>query len=241
MNRLDKLLAKELNITRSEAKSLIKQGAVTVNGAPAKSGEIKCGGGDEITVGGKRIAEKEFVYIMMNKPKGVLSASDGKGEKTVIDLLPQEMKRKNLFPAGRLDKDTTGFMLITDDGTFAHDILSPKKHIDKTYAALLDKPIDDDVKRDFENGMTLNGETLLPAELKAVNSGKKEVTVILRQGVYHQIKRMFKKHGITVLELKRTAMGGLPLDSSLAEGESRYLTEDELNLITSSHKAQHIV
>ena len=168
---------------------------------------------------------------MMNKPKGVISAAKSADDVTVVDILPQEMKRKNLFPAGRLDKDTTGFMLITDDGAFAHDILSPKKHIDKTYIATLDKPFDSSVTADFENGMTLNGEKLLKAHIEPVNGDYHIARVVLKRGLYHQVKRMFKKHSITVVELHRVAMGNLPLDENLAPGECRYLTNDEINAV----------
>lgn len=212
---------------------MIKNGEVCVNGAIIKSVDFKCSDDDKISADGKEIERRDFVCIMMNKPKGVISASEGKGDKTVIDLLPNEMKRRGLFPAGRLDKDTTGFVLITDNGAFAHDILSPSHHIDKTYIAELDKPFDDDVINDFKSGMTLGGERLLEAEIKSLNDEHTIAEVVLRQGLYHQVKRMFKKHGITVIELKRTKMGNLPLDKTLKPGESRYITDDELKLITS--------
>ena len=144
MERLDKFLSRELNITRSEAKSLIKAGGVRLNFAVVRSADMKIDPkSDRVFANGQELAYKRFVYIMMNKPKGVISSSDGRktGEKTVIDILPDEMKRKGLFPAGRLDKDTTGFLLITDDGGFAHRILSPKSHIPKTYIAVLDRPL----------------------------------------------------------------------------------------------------
>lgn len=232
MERIDKILSRELNITRNEAKQYLKSGAVVINGVTIKSGDTKCGSCDLISVNGKNINSQKFVYIMMNKPKGVISASEGRGEVTVTDILPENMKRKNLFPAGRLDKDTTGFVLITDDGQFAHNILSPKKHIDKTYIAKLDKPFDENVKNDFEKGMELNGEKLLKAEIQPVNDDYTLAKVVLKQGLYHQVKRMFKKHGITVVELDRIAMGRLPLDKNLAPGECRYITEDELNKIS---------
>lgn len=231
MERLDKLLSRELNITRSEAKSLIKKGSVTVNGALALSGDIKCADSDVITADGRGISVNKFVYIMMNKPKGVVSATEDKSEKTVLDLLPDEMKRKGLFPAGRLDKDTTGFMLITDDGEFAHNILSPRRHVDKTYIAKLDKPFNGEVKADFESGMELNGEKLLKAELSAIEGDYAAAKVVLREGLYHQVKRMFKKHGITVTELKRVKIGALSLDENLKEGECRYITKAELQNI----------
>jgi 16S rRNA pseudouridine516 synthase len=230
MIRLDKLISEKLNISRSEAKQLIKKGEVLVNSSPASSPETKIGEGDEITVSGKRISSEKFVYIMMNKPKGVICASEDEKEKTVIDLLPEDMRIKNLFPAGRLDKDTTGFVLITNDGEFAHNILSPKKHVEKTYLALLDKPLDKSVIMDFESGMSLGEEKLLPAKLTAENKDKTLARVVIKQGIYHQIKRMFIKHGIEVLELKRIKIGSLPLDEALAKGESRYITKKELTL-----------
>lgn len=230
MDRIDKILARELNITRSEAKKLLSRRRVAVNGKVAKA-DTKCSESDIITLDGNELSNNKFVYIMMNKPKGVISASEGGKEKTVVDILPDEMKRRGLFPAGRLDKDTTGFMLITDDGEFAHDILSPKKHIDKTYIATLDKPFNQAVIDDFKNGMLLNNEKLLEAEIEPIGDDFTKAKVVLKQGLYHQIKRMFKKHGLTVTELERIKMGSLELDKSLKIGESRYLTEAELNKI----------
>lgn len=238
MERLDKFLSRELNITRSESKALIKSGAVLVNSAPARFADMKINtDSDCVFVNGNEITYNKFVYIMMNKPKGVISSSDGRktGEKTVVDILPAEMKRKNLFPAGRLDKDTTGFVLITDDGAFAHDILSPKNHIEKTYIAQLDKPFDSSVVYDFENGMELNGKKCMPALLESACGDNTKAKIVLKQGMYHQIKRMFKKHGITVLELKRVAMGALQLDKNLAPGQAKYISKDELSLVKSAH------
>lgn len=231
MTRLDKILSTQLNISRTDAKNLIKKGRVLVNGVPAKSGDVKCSDSDSVIVDDKEITYQQFVYIMMNKPAGVISASEGNGDLTVVDILPENMKRKGLFPAGRLDKDTTGFVLITDDGEFAHNILSPSHHIDKTYVATLDKPITDELVEDFCKGMILNSEQLLEADVFPLNEEKTVAQVVLRQGLYHQVKRMFKKHGITVLQLNRTKMGGLSLDLSLKSGECRYLSKDELNSI----------
>ncbi len=232
MTRLDKILSAQLNISRSDAKNLLKKGRVSVNGTVEKSGDTKCSDTDVITVDSEKITYSKYVYIMMNKPQGVISASDGKGEKTVVDLLPDSMKRRGIFPAGRLDKDTTGFVLLTDDGNFAHSILSPSRHIDKTYVAHLDKAITLQVIEDFKGGMELNGEKLLEAELSPIDGNPTVCKVVLKQGLYHQVKRMFKKHGITVTALDRTKMGNLPLDSSLKPGECRYLSADELKLIS---------
>ncbi len=231
MERLDKLVSLNLNITRKEARSLIKSGCVSVNSKVEKSSDFKCDEDDKISVGGKELNSKKFVYIMMNKPSGVICASEDKNEKTVIDLLPDSMKRKGLFPAGRLDKDTTGFVLITDDGEFAHSVLSPSRHVEKTYIAKLDKPFDENIINEFENGVELSDEKLLPARLEAAGGDFTTAKIVIKQGIYHQIKRMFKKYGITVVKLNRTKMGNLSIDESLAPGEARYITDDELLLI----------
>ena len=233
MTRLDKILSTQLNISRTDAKQMIKKGRVSVNGIPAKSGDVKVADADIVAVDGNEISYSRFVYIMMNKPKGVISASEGKGEKTVVDLVPSDMQRRGLFPAGRLDKDTTGFVLLTDDGEFAHSILAPSRHIDKTYVVTLDKPVTPEAVADFRSGMELNGERLLQADAQIISEDATVCRVVLRQGLYHQIKRMFKKHGLTVLELKRVKMGNLPLDDSLLPGECRYLSQKELDLICS--------
>ena len=233
MTRLDKILSTQLNISRTDAKQMIKKGRVSVNGIPAKSGDVKIADADIVAVDGNEISYSRFVYIMMNKPKGVISASDGKGEKTVVDLVPSDMQRRGLFPAGRLDKDTTGFVLLTDDGEFAHSILAPSRHIDKTYVVTLDKPVTPEAVADFRSGMELNGERLMQADAEIISEDATVCRVVLRQGLYHQIKRMFKKHGLTVLELKRVKMGNLPLDDSLLPGECRYLSQKELDLICS--------
>ena len=167
----------------------------------------------------------------MNKPTGVISASNGKGEKTVIDVLPPDMKRKKLFPAGRLDKDTTGFMLITDDGELAHSILSPKNHIPKTYIAKLDKPFNDEIIKEFEKGIELKDAKCMGASLEAVDGDYRVGKVIIKQGMYHQIKRMFSHFSINVVELKRIKMGSLDLDENLKMGECRYLTKEEISAL----------
>lgn len=232
MERIDKIISSQLNITRNEARQLIKTKKVLLNGVPVKSLNEKADTEqDIITADGREISFKKYVYIMMNKPKGVISSTDGRktGEKTVVDILPDDMKRRNLFPAGRLDKDTTGFMLITDDGEFAHRILSPKHHIPKTYIAVLDKPFDDMLVKAFENGVEIGDDICMPAEISAKDGDFNTAVVTIRQGMYHQIKRMFKKFGITVMELKRIKMGSLALDENLAEGQCRYIENDEIS------------
>ena len=232
MERIDKVISVALNVSRTDARAILKKGLVTVNGSVEKNigarvDEHKA----DICFNGSKINYNKFVYIMMNKPKGVISASEGGSEKTVVDILPQEMKRKNLFPAGRLDKDTTGFVLITDDGDFAHRILSPKNHIPKTYIATLDKPFDDDLVNAFEQGVELMDGLCMPAQILALNNEKTVAQVTIKQGMYHQIKRMFKKFSITVIELKRVKMGGLSLDESLDYGDCRYMSQEEINLV----------
>lgn len=236
MERIDKIISKELNIGRNDARALIKSGKVLINNVPVKSVSLKIDEVSEVlNINGKELKFKKFVYIMMNKPEGVISSTDGRktSEKTVIDILPDEMKRKNLFPAGRLDKNTTGFVLITDDGSFAHRILSPKSHIPKTYIAGLDKPFDNDTVKAFHNGVTIGGDRCMPAELVALDQEYKTARVVIKQGMYHQIKRMFKSFGIEVISLKRIKMGGLYLDDNLAPGECRFIDEKELEMIIS--------
>lgn len=233
MERLDKIVATALQISRKDAISLIKSGRVNENGVALKDAKKKLDENTaELFLDENRIYYYKYVYIMMNKPKGIISASDGKGDKSVIDILPAEMKRKNLFPAGRLDKDTTGFMLITDDGEFAHSILSPKNHIPKTYIAKLDKPFDETVIKEFESGVKLKDEKCMGAKLEAADGDFCTARVEIKQGMYHQIKRMFACFGLKVVELKRIKMGDLYLDESLKEGECRYISEKELSMIS---------
>ncbi len=234
MERIDKIISVASGVSRADARALIKKGLVSVNGAVVKDIGLKADEKNDIICSrGEKLCYSKFVYIMMNKPQGVISASEGGSEKTVVDILPDHMKRKNLFPAGRLDKDTTGFVLITDDGDFAHRILSPKNHIPKTYIAELDKPFDDTVISAFEQGVELKEDLCMPAEICCVDGDHTKALVTIKQGMYHQIKRMFKKFGITVLGLKRIKMGGLELDEVLKLGECRYITPDELEQIKS--------
>ncbi len=214
-------------------RDLVKCGKVLVNSKPVSDPGFKTDPEtDSITVDGKAFGYSEHVYIMLNKPKGVVSASRSPGEKTVVDLVPEELKRSGLFPAGRLDKDTTGFVLITDDGDFAHGILSPRKHVVKTYIAQLDRAIEDENIEKFRNGVVLeDGYECLPAEIKVLSGDGKTVEIKLREGKYHQIKRMAAACGSHVNELHRSAMGSLVLDNSLEQGKCRLLSDEELALI----------
>lgn len=232
MERIDKIISVASGVSRADARALIKKGLVSVNGAVIKDIGFKADENNDIICSrGEKLCYSKYVYIMMNKPKGVISASEGGKEKTVVDILPDSMKRKNLFPAGRLDKDTTGFVLITDDGDFAHKILSPKNHIPKTYIAELDKPFDDTVVSAFEQGVALKDDLCMPAKISAVDGDYTKALVIIKQGMYHQIKRMFGKFGITVTGLTRIKMGRLALDETLQPGGCRYITPDELEQI----------
>ena len=234
--RLDKFVSSQRNdISRSMVRELCRKGQVTVNGKVAKAADAKVSENDIVAVKGVEICYKKFVYIMMNKPQGVVCSTRDGESKTVLELVPPEMFREGLFPAGRLDKDTTGFVLITDDGEFAHDILSPKKHIPKTYHALVDGAITERMEADFAKGVRIGEDFTLPASLKKLSSTPQGDwgEVILKEGLYHQIKRMFGVYGLKVLELKRVQMGKLPLDPQLPEGECRELSEEELRLVAS--------
>lgn len=231
--RLDKYIAEAAQCTRSAARELLKQGRVTVDGALCKKFDHQLAEGAVVAVDGEALEHKSFVYIMLNKPKGVVSASSDKRDTTVIDLLGGAYPRRELFPAGRLDKASTGFVLLTDDGAFAHDILSPRRHVSKTYIVTLDTPLTAEMASGFAAGVTLaDGQSLAPAEVSAVSADGFTVRVVLRQGVYHQIKRMFGVYGAGVNELHREAIGGLKLDENLPAGRWRELSEDEKAKIT---------
>lgn len=231
--RLDKIISNQLKYSRTDASKLIRGGNVSVNGVIVKDPATKVDGENDtiVTPNGEIVYEK-YIYIMMNKPQGVVSASRSPNEKTVIDLLDESLKRKGLFPAGRLDKDTTGFMLITDDGDFAHNILSPKHHVEKEYLATTDNKISEDFLNEIRLGMTCGEDEFLPSEIELLEDGENPVyRIILHEGKYHQIKRMITKSGVTLLSLKRIRMGDLDLDSSLAPGEARKMTKKEIKLI----------
>ena len=231
--RLDKYLAETAQCTRSEAKTLLQKGRVTVNGAVCKKGDTQLKDSDTVAVDGQPLAYQQFVYLMLNKPEGVVSASTDKRDTTVVDLIGGAYPRRELFPAGRLDKTSTGFVLLTDDGGFAHDILAPKRHVSKTYTVTLDTPLTEEMRQGFAEGVTLaDGTALSPAEVSALSEDGLVVRVVLKQGVYHQIKRMFGVYGAGVNGLHRDAIGGLGLDKTLAPGQWRELTAAEVAEIT---------
>lgn len=216
-------------MSRKDAKTAVSHGKVTVNGAVVKLSDHKVSESDEIFLGGNKISKNKHIYIVLNKPQGYVSATEDESQHTVLELVPPELFRKGLFPAGRLDKDTTGLMIITDDGDFAHRILSPKKHVRKSYAVTLDIPVTAEMKEAFEKGVALSDGVCKPAGLAF--GGKYECTVTLFEGRYHQIKRMFGCFGAKVTALKRISIGGFSLPENLPEGQCRELDESELDLI----------
>ncbi len=234
LKRLDKLIALNCNVSRKEARKLIKDAAVTVNSRVClRAEELIDADVDDVDVKGYNFTAKEHVYIMLNKPQGVISATADPAKKTVIDIIPDSLKRRSLFPAGRLDRDTTGLLIITDDGAFAHKIMSPAHHVFKTYHAVLSFPIDENDIKKLEDGITLgDGTECLPAKVKAFTvDSLPAAEICIREGKYHQVKRMFHALGNNVEQLRRVQIGSLKLDTSLAEGECRELTAEELELI----------
>ncbi len=231
LERVDKILASRTAFSRKETKKLITQGRVRLNGRLVRSAEEKVDlAADVLQLDGKSLLLQKRLYLMMNKPAGVLSAARDPKQPTVLDLLPEGYRRTGLFPAGRLDKDTEGFMLITDDGEFAHRILSPKRHVPKTYHARIDGPVNERMVKAFADGIVLeDGSLCKPAQLLLLESGPESLCqVVLTQGMYHQVKRMFVACGRRVLWLKRTAIGALPLDEALKPGEVRKITDKEI-------------
>lgn len=229
MERLDKVLASTGRWSRREAKELIREGRVLVDGHLAGSGEQKVDpAGTALLVDGQAVAVSRFTYVMLHKPAGVLSATEDPRQETVLDLLPEHLRRRGLFPVGRLDKDTEGLLLLTDDGALAHRLLSPKKHVDKRYYARLDGPLGPADQAAFREGIVLaDGTRCMSAELELLGDGR-EVLVTLHEGKFHQIKRMTLSRGVAVCYLKRLSMGPLHLDPGLPKGGWRLLTNEEV-------------
>lgn len=234
--RLDKYLA-DLGVgTRSEVKTFVKKGRVTVNGTVVTSPDLKIDTAAEVCVDGKRLTFEELEYYMLNKPAGVVSATRDKFTPTVVDLI-QEGKKKELFPVGRLDKDTEGLLLITNDGDLAHKLLSPKKHVPKVYYAKLDGKVTKEDELNIKEGIDLGDFTTLPADLKILESGEESIVEItIYEGKFHQVKRMFEALGKKVTYLKRLSMGDLILDESLETSQYRKLTTEEITLLKKQTK-----
>ncbi len=233
--RLDKYLAERLGIPRSESRKRIAAGAVTVNGTLCRKADTQIDEHTaEVSVNGAPLSGsyEKYVYLMLNKPEGVVSASRDKHDTTVTDLVAQAYPRRQLFPAGRLDKTSTGFVLLTDDGGFAHDILAPGRHVSKEYIVTLDTPLTPAMQAGFAAGVTLaDGQTMDPAEAEPYGADPCVVKVTLHQGVYHQIKRMFGVYGAGVNGLHRTAIGPVALDEGLEPGAWRPLTTEEVEAL----------
>ena len=231
MERLDKLLAGTGRWSRKEVKDLVRQGRVRVDGITAARPEEKVDPGMDIRVDGKSVDCGGFTYIMLNKPAGLLSATEDKRQATVLDLLDESLRRQELFPVGRLDKDTTGLLLLTNDGQLAHKLLAPKSHVDKVYLARVDVPVVEADVAAFAEGIVLgDGTQCQSAGLEILGDGL-HCHVTLREGKFHQVKRMLAHRGKTVLELERLSMGSLHLDQQLGRGEWRYLTPEEADLL----------
>ncbi|TFD98170.1 pseudouridine synthase [Jeotgalibacillus sp. R-1-5s-1] len=232
--RLDKLLSNMGFGSRKEMKKWLKSGSVTVDGKPAKDGKLQVNPESQVVeVNGERVHYREFIYLMMNKPQGVISATEDNLHKTVLDLIDTDLHLFEPFPVGRLDKDTEGFLLLTNDGVLAHELLSPKKHVDKTYYAKIAGHVTDEDINAFERGVTLDdGYETKPGKLVILESAEtSEIELTITEGKFHQVKRMFQAVGKEVVFLKRLSMGPLSLDPDLEPGEYRELTEEEVHLL----------
>jgi 16S rRNA pseudouridine516 synthase len=229
--RIDRLLANMGYGTRKEVKKLLKSGVVKIDDVIVKDPKMQVNPDEQVvTVWGEEVQYKEFIYLMMNKPPGVISATEDIAQETVIDLLEEEDKIFAPFPVGRLDKDTEGLLLLTNDGQLAHQLLSPKKHVPKTYFAVIDGEVTEVDAEAFRQGVVLDdGYVTKPAELVILKSGiRSDVEVTITEGKFHQVKRMFQAVGKRVVYLKRIQMGPLSLDESLELGEYRELTDEEV-------------
>lgn len=226
--RLDKYLADLSVDTRAKVKLLIRKGRVKVNDVTAKKPEMKIDTEtDRVALDGKVLSWQQYEYYMLNKPAGVLSAARDKKQPTVLDLI--ETNRKDLFPVGRLDKDTVGLLLICNDGQLAHRLLSPAHHVDKTYEVWLDGTLTPENIQQLETGVDIGDDTLtLPSKIKAEYENLSHVNITIQEGRFHQVKRMFLACGRTVVGLKRLSMGSLILDGQLKEGQARALTPEEI-------------
>lgn len=231
--RLDKIISDSGLATRSEARALIKARAVSVDGKPVSDPAAKFLPDAHLIVClGKTVNQKKFRSFMLHKPAGVVSATEDREQKTVIDLLPPELRALGLFPVGRLDKDTTGLLILTNDGELSHRITSPRHEIKKCYELLSDAPLDESDRAALAAGIVLrDGTKCRPAALEIDPADEKRASIRISEGKYHQVRRMLAALGKTVLELKRRSIGGLNLDESLAPGELRELSDEEIALL----------
>ena len=231
MIRLDKYLSNASSYSRKDVRGLVKRGAITVNGITAKLADMKIDEeNDLVCVNGERIVYRKFIYLMMNKPQGYLSATEDERDPVVTDLVPEEFKHFSPFPVGRLDKDTEGLLLLTNDGQFDHNLMSPRKNLYKRYYAELDAPAAAEDIELFASGMEFKEFTAKPAKLEIDPDDPHKVYVEIAEGKYHQVKRMCERAGKNVVFLKRVAIGSLELDATLECGKVRELTPEELAL-----------
>ncbi|NLV87802.1 MAG: rRNA pseudouridine synthase [Tissierellia bacterium] len=234
MERLDKILANMGFGSRKDVKRLIKEGRVKVNDNVALNGELKVNPyEDNILLDNEKVIYRKYIYLMMNKPKGVVSSTDDPSSKTVIDMLDDKYLVYKPFPVGRLDKDTEGLLLISNDGKLAHELLSPKKRIDKKYYVEVDGYVEEKHIQLFEKGISLDdGYKTLPSKLEIIETSLvSQVFLTIQEGKFHQVKRMFQSIGMKVLYLKRITMGNLILDENLGLGQYRELTDGEISLL----------
>lgn len=229
MERIDKIIATQTEYSRKDVKKMISQKKIEVDGKIIKSADEKINENAVIKISGKELNIQKNIYLILNKPKGYISATEDKNMKTVLDLVPEKYQHRALFPAGRLDKDTTGMMIITDDGKFAHNILSPKKHIKKRYNVTIDIPVTKEMITGFERGIQLNDGECKKALLEITGEYTADVTIT--EGRYHQIKRMFGCYGAKVIELNRVQMGEFILPSNIKLGQCREITVKEIEQI----------
>ncbi len=235
--RLDKYISVSFSISRKDARNEIKKGSVTVDNNVVKDAAFKVMDGALVALCGKAANYKKFIYVMLYKPQGILSASTDKTRETVVDLVYKTHKRSGLFPVGRLDKDTTGFLIVTDDGDFGHKVMSPKNMVEKEYYVKVDKPITKEDIAVLENGVTLSdGTKCRPAKVKLLDDSAQYLSIVITEGKYHEIKRMLGVVNAGVISLHRHRISGVKLDEALQEGEFRELYDDELAIIKKSLK-----
>lgn len=236
MERIDKILVSQNICSRKEAGQMIRKGRVQVNGQIITSPQTKVDPDTaQISVDGSVVAYRKYLYLMMYKPTGVLSATEDNRQKTVLDLVPPQLYRKGLFPAGRLDKDTTGLLILTDDGDYAHRMLSPKKHVYKIYQVETELPVTPQDQEKFLQGVSYGEIQYAPAQLFFSDpSDQKKTTVKIREGKFHQVKRMFEACGNRVVHLHRSQIGALCLDDFLKPGQVRVMEKEEADTVFSS-------
>ena len=238
--RLDKYLAQSGERSRSEAVKAIRAGQVRINGTPVRDPSAKVGDGDTVTLAGEAVADSALQYYLFYKPSGVLTAARDRKAQTVMDLLPEAFSRRDVLPVGRLDKDTTGLLLLTNDGALAHSLLDPKRHVWKTYIAKVSGKLDGEDVSAFEAGIELSDFTAKPAKLRIVEAAAEEslAEVEVHEGKFHQVKRMFGARGHEVLALHRASFGPLTISQTMQPGDYQPLTAEQLRLLREAvHKA----